>query len=142
MKIKKGWKIVLWIIGILIALIIITSVVVRIIFTKEKLISMIQPRVEEALRRKVVIEDISPSIFKGLGVDIKGLRISNLSGFEQEDLFRIKSFSVRVKFLPLLKKRVEIRKIILDKPEIFIEKNKEQILNIADLMKGGGVLCL
>lgn len=138
MKIKKSWKIVLWIIGILIALIIITSVVVRIIFTKEKLISMIQPRVEEALHRKVVIEDISPSIFRGLGVDIKGLKISNLPGFEQEDLFRIKNFSVRVKLLPLLKKRIEIRKIILDKPEIFIEINKEKALNIADLLKGGG----
>ncbi len=138
MKIKKGWRIVLWIIGILIALLIITSLAIRLIFTKEKLISMIQPQVEKALSRKVVIEDISPSIFRGLGMDIKGLRISNLPGFEQENLFKIKNFSVRVKFLPLLKKRVEIRKIILDKPEIFIEKNKEQILNIADLMKGGG----
>jgi uncharacterized protein involved in outer membrane biogenesis len=138
MKIKKGWKIVLWVIGILIALMIIASIAVRLIFTKEKLLSMIQPKVEEALNRKVSIEDISPSIFKGLGVDIKGLKISNLPGFEQEDLFRIKNFSVRVKFWPLLKKRIEVRKIILEKPEIFIEKNKEKVLNIADLMKSEG----
>jgi len=137
MKIKKGWKIVLWIVGILIALLIITSVAIRLIFTKEKLISMIQPQVEKALNRKVEIEDISPSIFKGLGVDIKGLKISNLPGFEQEDLFRIKNFSLRVKFWPLLQKRIEVRKIILEQPAIFIEKNKEKILNVADLMKGG-----
>jgi AsmA protein len=138
MKIKKGWKIVIWIIGIIITLLLITSIAVRLIFTKEKLISMIQPKAEEALHRKVVIEDISPSIFKGLGVDIKGLMISNLPGFKQENLFKIKNFSVRVKFWPLLKKRIEVKKIILNKPEIFIEKNKDKILNVADLLKGGG----
>ncbi|MDH4223597.1 MAG: AsmA family protein [candidate division Zixibacteria bacterium] len=138
MKIKKSWKIVLWIAGILIALLIISSLAVKLIFTREKLLSLIKPRVEEAINRKVSIEDVSPSIFKGLGVDIKGLTVSNLPGYSSEDLFRISKFSVRVKFLPLLRKRIEVKKIILEKPEIFIEKNREKILNVADLMKGGG----
>jgi len=138
MKIKKGWKIFLWMAGIIIALLIIVSVAVKLIFTKEKLLAMIQPQVEKALNRKVSIEDLSPSIFKGLGVDIKGLEISNLPGYEQKDLFKIKNFSVRVKFWPLLKKRIEVRKIILDQPEIFIEKNRDGVLSIADLMKSGG----
>lgn len=138
MKIKKGWKILIWIAGIIIALLLIVSVAVKLIFTKEKLLAMIQPQVEKALNRKVSIEDISPSIFKGLGVDIKGLEISNLPGYEQKNLFKIKNFSVRVKFWPLLKKRIEVRKIILDQPEIFIEKNRDGVLSIADLMKSGG----
>jgi len=143
MKIKKVWKIVLWMAGILIVLLIITSVAIKLIFTKEKLLSMIQPKVEEALNRKVAIEDISPSIFKGLGVDIKGLEISNLPGFTYEHLFKIKNFSVRIKFWPLLQKRIEVRKIILDQPEIYIERNKEKVLNVADLMEGeGGALPL
>ncbi|HVP36981.1 MAG TPA: AsmA family protein [Terriglobales bacterium] len=138
MKLKKGWKVLFWIVGIVIALLIIVSIAVRLIFTKEKLIAMVQPQVEKALSRKVSIEDISPSIFSGLGVDIKGLEISNLPGYEQKDLFKIKNFSVRVKLWPLLKKRIEVRKIILDQPEIFIEKNKEGVLSIADLMKPSG----
>ena len=138
MKIKKGLKILIWVVAVIIALLLITSLVVKLIFTKEKLIAMVQPQVEKALNRKVSIEDISPSIFRGLGVDIKGLEISNLPGYEQKNLFRIKNFSVRVKFWPLLKKRIEVRKIILDQPEIFIEKNREGVLSIADLMKSGG----
>lgn len=138
MKIKKGWKILIWVVAIVIVLLVVVSLAVKLIFTKEKLMAMIQPRVEKALNRQVRIEDISPSIFKGLGVDIKGLEISNLLGYEQKDFFKIKSFSVRVKFLPLLKRRIEVKRIILDQPEIFIEKNKEGILSIADLMKGGG----
>ncbi len=138
MKIKKGWKILIWVVAVIIALLLITSLVVKLIFTKEKLIGMVQPQVEKALNRKVSIEDISPSIFRGLGVDIKGLEISNLPGYEQKNLFKIKNFSVRVKFWPLLKKRIEVRKIILDQPEIFIEKNRDGVLSIADLMKSSG----
>jgi len=104
MKIKKGWKILIWIVAVIIALLLITSLAVKLIFTKEKLLAMIQPQVEKALNRKVSIEDVSPSIFKGLGVDIKGLEISNLPGYEQKNLFKIKNFSVRVKFWPLLRK--------------------------------------
>jgi uncharacterized protein involved in outer membrane biogenesis len=138
MKIKKSWKILIWVVAIFIAVLVIFSIAVRLIFTKEKLISMVQPQVEKALNRKVAIEDISPSVFRGLGVDIKGLEISNLPGYEQKDLFKIKNFSVRVKFWPLLKKRIEVRKIILDQPEIFIGKNREGVLSIADLTKSGG----
>ena len=138
MKLKKGWKILIWVVSIVIAVLIVVSIAVRLIFTKEKLTAMVQPKVEKALNRKVSIEDISPSVLRGLGVDIKGLEISNLPGYEQKNLFKIKNFSVRVKFWPLLKKRIEVRKIILDQPEIFIEKNKEGILSIADLMKSGG----
>jgi uncharacterized protein involved in outer membrane biogenesis len=138
MKIKKSWKILIWVVAIFITVLVIFSIAVRLIFTKEKLISMVQPQVEKALNRKVAIEDISPSVFRGLGVDIKGLEISNLPGYEQKDLFKIKNFSVRVKFWPLLKKRIEVRKIILDQPEIFIGKNREGVLSIADLTKSGG----
>ena len=53
MKPKTGWKIVLWITVIFIILLIIISIAVKLIFTKEKLLSMIQPRVEEAINRKV-----------------------------------------------------------------------------------------
>jgi uncharacterized protein involved in outer membrane biogenesis len=135
---KKGLKILLWVIGILVLLIIIASIAVKIIFTKEKLMAMIKPRMEEALQRQVEIQDVSISILGGLGADVEGVKIHNLPGFTQDELFEFKTLSLRVNFWPLLRKRIQIQKLILDQPVIALEKNKDGILNIDDLIKEEG----
>lgn len=142
MKSKKGLKIIVGIVAGIIILLILATLVVKIVFTKEKLLSLLVPKVESALKRKVEIEDINVSIWGGLGVDVKGMKVLNPSGFTQEELFKFDQLSVRVKFLPLLRKRIEIKKLILNNPEIYLEKNQGGTSNIEDLTKseGGKVL--
>jgi hypothetical protein len=135
---KKGLRILLWGVGILVLLLIIASLVIKIVFTKEKLLAMIQPRIEAAIQRKVEIQDVSVSIFGGLGADVQGVKIHNLTGFTQKELFEFKTLSIRVKFWPLFKKRIEIEKLILDQPVIALEKNKDGVSNIDDLVKREG----
>ncbi len=135
---RKGLKILFWVIGILVLLIVIASVAVKIIFTKEKLMAMIKPRIEAALQREVEIQDVSVSIFGGLGANVEGVKIHNLPGFTQKELFEFKTLSIRVKFWPLLRKRIEMVKIILDQPIIALEKNKDGVSNIDDLLKEEG----
>ncbi len=135
---RKGLKILLCVIGVLVLLIIIASVVIKIVFTKEKLMAMIKPRMETTLKREVEIQDVSISIFGGLGADVEGVKIHNLPGYTQKELFEFKTLSLRVKFWPLFRKRIEIQKLILDQPIIALEKNKEGVLNIDDLMKKEG----
>jgi uncharacterized protein involved in outer membrane biogenesis len=138
MKSKKGLKILVGIVAAIVILLVLVSLVAKIIFTKEKLLSLVVPRVEKALDRKVEIEDITISIWGGLGVDVKGMRVLNPSGFTQEELFKFDQLAVRVKFWPLLRKRIEVKKLILESPLIGLEKNKEGIFNFADLLKGEG----
>jgi len=138
MKAKKGLKILIGVVGAIVILLLLVSLVAKIIFTKEKLLSLLVPRIEEALDRKVKIEDISVSIWGGLGVDVKGMRILNPSGFTQEELFKFDQLLVRVKFWPLLRKRVEVKKLILKSPLINLEKNKEGVSNFGDLLEGEG----
>ncbi len=138
MKSKKGLKILIGIVVGIIILLILTSVVVKIIFTKEKLLSLLVPKIEEALKREVEIDDIMVSIFGGLGVDVEGMRVLNPPGFVQEELFKFDQLSIRVKFLPLLRKRIEIKKLILQSPEINLEKNRKGISNFEDLTKAEG----
>ncbi|MCK4224432.1 MAG: AsmA family protein [candidate division Zixibacteria bacterium] len=138
MKMSKGLRILIGVVAGVIILIILASVMVKIIFTKEKLLSLLVPRIEEALKREVEIEDVTVSIFGGLGADVKGMRVLNPSGFVQKELFKFDQLSIRVKFLPLLRKRVEIKKLILESPEINLEKNKEGGTNFEDLTKSEG----
>jgi AsmA protein len=138
MKSKKGLKILIGVIAGIIILLVLATVVVKIIFTKEKLLSLLIPKIETALKRKVGIEDVSVSIWGGLGVDVKGMKVLNPPGFVHAELFKFDQFSVRVKFFPLLRKRIEVRKLILESPEINLEKNREGISNFEDLIKGEG----
>ncbi|MGB2696452.1 MAG: AsmA-like C-terminal region-containing protein [Candidatus Zixiibacteriota bacterium] len=139
---RKGLRILFWVMGILVLLIIITSVVIKIVFTKEKLMTMIKPRMEAALNREVEIQDVSISIIGGLGADMEGVKIHNLPGYTHKELFEFKTLSIRVKFWPLLRKRIEIKKLILDEPIIALEKNKEGVLNIDDLIKEEGEITI
>jgi len=138
MKSKKGLKILIGVVAGVIVLIVLASVVVKIVFTKEKLLSLLIPEIEEGLKREVEIEDISVSIWGGLGVDVKGMRVLNPAGCIQRELFKFDQLSIRLKFLPLLRKRIEIKKLILEGPEINLEKNKKGVTNFEDLTKGEG----
>jgi len=136
MKSKKGLRILIGVVAGIIILLVLASVVVKIVFTKEKLLFLLVPKIEEALKKDVEIDDIAISIFGGLGVDVKGMRVLNPSGFVQKELFKFDQLSIRVKFLPLLRKRIEIKKLILESPEINLEKNKAEVSNFEDLIKG------
>lgn len=136
MKLKKGVKILVGIVVAIVILLLLVSLVSKIIFTKEKLLSLVVPRIEKALDREVEIEDITISIWGGLGVDVEGMRVLNPSGFTQEELFKFEQLLVRIKFWPLLHKRIEVKKLILESPLINLEKNRKGISNFGDLLKG------
>jgi uncharacterized protein involved in outer membrane biogenesis len=142
MKSKKGLKILIGVVVGIIVLLLLASLVAKIIFTKEKLLSLVVPRVEQALNRKVEIDDVSISIFGGLGVDINGMRVFNPDGFEVREFIKFDQLLVRVKFWPLLRKRVEVKRLILKSPLINLEKSSEGISNFADLLEGEGVYFL
>ena len=142
MKPKKGLKILLGVVVGIILLIIIATVIVKLVFTKEKLMAMLVPRIETALKRKVEIQDVSVSVWKGLGVDVEGVKVLNPPGFSQEVLVEFNQLQVRVKFFPLLQKRIEIRRFILKDPVINLEKTPTGVSNYADLTesKGGKIV--
>jgi uncharacterized protein involved in outer membrane biogenesis len=142
MKSRKGFKILIGVVAGVIVLLIAASFAVKIIFTKEKLMSMLVPRIEAALQRKVGIGDVSVSIWGGLGADVREMRVLNPPGFVHEELFRFDQLSIRVKFWPLLRKRIEIKKLILENPEINLEKEKKGVSNFGDLIesKGGAIV--
>jgi AsmA protein len=137
MRSKKGLKILVGIVAGIIILFLLVSLVVKIVFTKEKLLSLLVPKIEQALNRKIQIDDVSVSIFGGLGVDVVGMKVLNPSGFTQEELFKFDQLLVRVKFWPLFRKRIEVKKLVLKSPLINLEKNTEGISNFADLLKSG-----
>ncbi len=139
----------LWIAaGALVALIVLVFLIAGVIlyFIVDK--SFLETQIARALHRQVSIEKIDLNLFSVIsGIDVHGIAISNfktpselteLQGkpVDPSDLFAgIETISFKVQLLPLLKKQVVLKELLLNRPVIYLSKNKEGILNIDDLIR-------
>ncbi len=73
--------------------------------------------------------DISLSLFPWVGLSFTDLQLDNPDGFADKNFVRIDGFQARLKVLPLLSQNVEISSFVVNKPQIFLEKNTKGIWN-------------
>ncbi len=92
---------------------------------------------EKALHRKVEIGKMRLQIFSGLGAGIEKVAVLNKPGFETRALVSADRISVKVAFWPLLSRRVEVRRMILDGVTVAIESGPDGKLNIDDFLSAG-----
>lgn len=133
------------------ALIALIAVVViaagMIVYTKVNK-EFIAAHMAKALNRQVYIEKINTSIFSVIsGIEVKNVSISNFKNTPEReriqgrpvaanDVFAgIESLQFKVKLMPLLRKQVELKELVLYAPVINLTRNKQGVLNIDDLMK-------
>jgi hypothetical protein len=132
------------VIAVVVVLLIIAGVVVYTRVDK----TFVASRMSEVLNRQVYIEKIDASIFSVLsGIEIKNVAISNfktpqelesLQGkpVQAGDVFAaMDAFRFKVKILPLLARRVELKELVLYSPVINLFKSKQGVMNIDDLIK-------
>jgi uncharacterized protein involved in outer membrane biogenesis len=96
-------------------------------FTSERLKAIILPKIQAATNRDVTVREIGLSIFPNFGAEIEGLSIANRQGqgFSDRPIVSLDEFVLDVKLLPLLGNRLEINKLILRKPVVFLEINRK-----------------
>lgn len=126
---KRGLRIILVGIGILILLWIGLDFLVRSYFTEEKLKAIILPKVEELTGRKVQLERIRVSIFKGIVA--KGISLKERD--ERKDFLRLEQLVLSHRLLPLLRKELVIKEIEVLSPTIHIVKRKDGRYNFSDM---------
>ena len=95
-------------------------------------------RAEAALHRKVEIGKIRLQILSGPGAGIEKLVVHNGPGWESPVLLTADVVSVKVAFWPLLQRRVEVRKIVLQGLDLTVERSPEGALNVGDFVSAGG----
>ncbi len=130
---KKLLKIAIVLAGILALLFIGLTLFVKSYLSSDRLKPMILPKAEAATGRKVHLDDISVSLFKG--VVAKGLSVKEKDG--QKDFLKIGRFVLSYRLLPLLKKQLVISKIEIVSPSISIKKEREGKFNFSDIMERG-----
>ncbi len=124
-------------------LIIAASVAVMLIVDKD----MIDEQMENALNRQVSIGSIDVSVFSVVsGIQVKDVKISNFKTQPQREALKgkpvaandlfvgLSSFTFKLKFLPLLKKQVELRELVLFEPVINVVRYPGGQFNFSDLL--------
>ncbi len=92
----------------------------------------LEKKVAEATGRPFSVgDDLSLSLFPWAGVSFSDLRLGNTPGFSEKELVTVKSFEVRVKLLPLISKDIQVKRFILNEPNITLVKNKNGQVNWA-----------
>ena len=112
--------------GIIGALIIIVSLIPTIVssgMVKNKIIS----NLETGLNRKVQIDDINMSWSSG--IDIKNIQIKEREDLPGDTFVKIKRILCNIDFVPLVKKQIRINDLIIDGPEIVIQKDEKGLFN-------------
>ena len=123
---NKAVKWILVIAGSLVALIVIAVIVLPMVIDVEKYKPQIEQQVAKATGRSFKLGgELKPSIFPWIGVRLSDLHLGNPSGFKEKDFISVASFEVRVKLLPLLSRNIEVKRFVVDKPVIVLEKRKD-----------------
>lgn len=128
---KKLLKITMVIVGVLVLLLVGLTLFVKSYLSSDRLKPIILPKVEAATGRKVQIDEINVSLFKGIVA--KGLSVKERDG--QKDFLKIGRFVLSYRLLPLLKKQLIISKIEIISPSVAIRKEKEGGYNFSDILE-------
>jgi len=126
MKTKKTISII---VAVLVLLIAAASVFVHLYLTDERIKSLVIPPAEKALGRKVEIGGVSVSLFSG--IEVRDLAVAEA---DDRNVFAgIDSLVIKYRLLPLLRKKIEISRVILERPQIRISRDKAGKFNFASL---------
>ena len=127
-KNKRKWPMIVGvsiggIIGILIIIVLLIPTIVSSGMVKNKIINSL----ETGLNRKVQIDDINMSWSSGL--DISNIHIRERDDLPGETFVKVKRVLCNIDFMPLISKQIRINDLIIDSPEIVIQKDKEGMFN-------------
>ncbi len=135
---KRPTRIAVGIVGTLVFLLVLAVIVVKVVFTKSRVLVLLTPQLERLINRPVTIDDAGVTLWGGIGVRLEGLGIGNAPGFSNEPMMNIGSLDIKARFWPLLMGHVVIDQIVIDEPFVLIEYDAQGRSNFDGVMKEDG----
>lgn len=130
----KPVKWTLIVLSIPVALFIILAITVKIMLTESVIISNAVPALESQLHRKVTIGGAKVEVFPSLGIVLSKLEIADDSSFSKAPFVSFNEFRLGLKWLPLLKKSIEVSEVGVDGLKVSVIKNEEGVFNFASMI--------
>jgi len=121
----------LWFLGGLLVAYLALFIAAKVFFPAHHLKDTIANHLSEAIGKKVEIGQAGVTIFPQLCLNAEDVTIANAENFSKSPLLHVQNLLLNVKLLPLLSKRIEVESIVIEDPEILIEKNRGGVFNFA-----------
>jgi uncharacterized protein involved in outer membrane biogenesis len=90
---------------------------------------------EQALGRKISVSEVEATFFIGIGLRLTNFAMSDDPAFSSDHFIRARDLQVNVKFWPLLKRELQVKRVILHKPVIRIVRNSQGNFNFSTVGK-------
>ena len=90
-------------------------------------------QVEQTLGREVEVEEIGVTVWGGIGARLTQFRIADDPAFSAEAFVRADDLQVNVALWPLLSQEVQVRRLILRKPQIQLIRDEQGQFNFTSL---------
>lgn len=133
---SKPLKIILGIVGGVIALVLVALVAAVLMFDPNSFRGKLSAEIKDRYHRDLAVGDIKLGIFPWLHVKISNVNVSNGEGFSKEPFAQVGELELGVALLPLLKERkVEATAITLTDLTLNLEKDDKGGSNWADFTK-------
>ena len=88
---------------------------------------------EKAVERQIDVQNIEVNLWNGIGVRFENFRLADDPSFSSDPFVQAKSLQANVRLLPLLRKDVQVKRLILHQPGINIIRNRQGVYNFASL---------
>ncbi|MEP6889007.1 MAG: AsmA family protein [Nitrospirales bacterium] len=122
-------------VGLIVVLLIVAVLLLPFLVDLNTYKDQYQPMIEEALNRKITLNDLRLTILPRIGVRIAGFTVMDDPTFSRTPFASLDSLDIGVKLLPLLTGHVEVEEITLKEPVVSVIKNQHGVLNVSTIGK-------
>jgi uncharacterized protein involved in outer membrane biogenesis len=90
-------------------------------------------QLEQSLGRKIRVGDVEATFWNGIGVRLANFAVSEDPAYGSDDFVRARDLQVNFKFWPLLKRQVQVKRLILHEPVIRVVRAASREFNFATI---------
>ncbi|MEW6049958.1 MAG: AsmA family protein [Candidatus Zixiibacteriota bacterium] len=119
---KKFLKILAWIAGAIVLLLIVLVIAAKLFFPVDKAKAYAIEKGSTTLGRPIDIQEVKVSFWGGLGVRLDNVSIGNPDGFGGDPFLNAEYVDVKLRLLPLLSKQVAIDRFIINRAHVSMLK--------------------
>jgi AsmA protein len=134
---NKVFKWIAILFGSLVFLLVLAIILVPLLFDINHYKPQIEDQVVKATGHSFVLGgDIKLSLFPWVGISLSDLHFKNPPGFLEKDMVAVDEFRAKVKVLPLLSKKIEVKEFVLKGARVVLETRKDGKTGWQDLAGG------
>jgi len=102
------------------------------VFLPEKIKTLTASFIKDKLELESTLKSVNFSFWRG--IEVTELEINNPAEFEQKKLLQVKKAVLKPALIPLLRKRLVISAVVIDKPQLTLERTQDGNWNIVSLL--------